>query len=54
MAKFEEAMNRKFKGIWVCNACNHKNRCGNTGSKPDRCRKCHSTQLRKKAAESRK
>ncbi len=44
---FPEADARLFKNVWICMDCLAKNR-GNTGKKPDKCRKCNSKNLRLK------
>nr|MBS3120128.1 hypothetical protein [Candidatus Woesearchaeota archaeon]HIH12749.1 hypothetical protein [Candidatus Woesearchaeota archaeon] len=48
MVKFEEAMARKMKNIFVCRACNSKIRAPNLKVSQGKvtCRKCSSTKLR--------
>ncbi len=46
MARFPESESRLFSNVFVCMACNAKNR--SAGGKPKKCRKCGSARLRLK------
>ena len=50
MAKFEEAENRKFKGVFVCKVCKSKKKADTMKVLAGKisCRKCGSSKLRPK------
>ena len=50
MVKFEEAINRKLKDVFVCKSCKSKIRSPSlkVAQGKVRCRKCDSTKLRPK------
>ncbi len=49
---FPEAEYRLFDTVWICMKCGARNR--SVKGKPEKCRRCGSKRLRKKAKESRK